>query len=122
MFYLTVAIAIIYFVMRYYIYVMMVTFKLNLYKLLKNAFIFSMIGFKRNFAGTFGIALLAICSYALLMIFPPLGALFPFVLTIAIGQFIAIYTSWPKIYSVMIEPYEEEAPAPAEEPVFKDRG
>ena len=122
LFYLTVAIGIIYFVMRYYIYTIMLTFKLNLYKILKNALLFSLIGFKRNFVGTLGIAVLIFFSYGLLMTFPPLGALLPFIITIAIGQFIAIYTSWPKIYSIMIEPYEEEDNTPKEEPVFKDRG
>ena len=122
MFYFAVAIGIIYFVMRYYIYVMMITFDLNLYKLLKNALIFSIVGFKRNFLGTLGIIALVLFSYGLLMAFPPIGALLPFILTVAVGQFIGIYTSWPKIYSVMIEPYEEEDSTPKEEPIFKDRG
>ena len=122
MFYLAVAIGIIYFVMRYYIYVMMITFKLSLYKLLKNAFIFSLVGLKRNFLGTLGIIVLVIFSYGLLMMFPPLGALLPFIITVAVGQFIGIYTSWPKIYSVMIEPYEVKDETVYEEPIFKDRG
>lgn len=122
MFYLAVAIGIIYFVMRYYIYVMMITFKLSLYKLLKNAFIFSLVGFKRNLLGTIGIIVLIVFSYGLLMMFPPLGALLPFIITVAIGQFIGIYTSWPKIYSIMIEPYEVKDESPKEEPIFKDRG
>lgn len=122
MFYLAIAIGVIYFVMRYYIYVMMITFKLSLYKLLKNAFIFSLVGFKRNFLGTLGIIVLVILSYGLLMMFPPLGALLPFIITVAIGQFIGIYTSWPKIYALMIEPYEEKDEGPTEEPIFKDRG
>ena len=122
MFYLAVAIGIIYFVMRYYIYVMMITFKLSLYKLLKNAFIFSIVGFKRNLLGTIGIIVLIVFSYGLLMMFPPLGALLPLIITVAIGQFIGIYTSWPKIYSIMIEPYEVKDESPKEEPIFKDRG
>lgn len=122
MFYGAVAIGIIYFVMRYYIYIMMVTFKLSLYKLLKNALIFTAVGIKRNIVGTLGIIALIMFSYSLLMIFPPLGAIIPFIITIAIGQFIGIYTAWPKIYSIMIEPYIEEDTTPAEEPIFKDRG
>ncbi|MBE6717772.1 MAG: DUF624 domain-containing protein [Ruminococcaceae bacterium] len=122
MFYIALVIAIIYFVMRYYIYIMMITFDLSIYKLLKNAFIFSLVGFKRNFLGTAGIIILALFSYSLLMVFPPLGAVLPFVITIAIGQFTAIYTAWPKIYSIMIEPYEEEDTTPKEEAIFVDRG
>lgn len=122
MFYVAIAIGIIYFVMRYYIYLMMLTFKLSLYKLIKNAFIFSVVGFKRNFLGTLGIIVLILSSYGLLMVFPPLGALLPFIITVAIGQFTAIYTAWPKIYSIMIEPYEEKKEEEYIEPIFKDRG
>lgn len=122
MFYGVIAIGIIYFVMRYYIYTMMVTFDLSLYKLLKNALIFTAVAIKRNFVGTLGIIVLVISSYGLLMVFPPLGAILPFVITIAVCQFIAIYTAWPKIYSIMIEPYEEEDTTPKEEPIFKDQG
>ncbi len=122
MFYLATAIGIIYFVMRFYIYIMMITFDLSLYKLIKNAFIFSLVGFKRNFLGSLGIIVLVLFSYGLLMAFPPLGAILPFIITIAIGQFIAIYTAWPKIYSIMIEPYEIEDTTPKEAPIFKDRG
>ena len=122
MFYGAVAIGIIYFVMRYYIYTMMVTFDLSLYKLLKNALIFTAVGLKRNIVGTLGIIALAMFSYGLLMVFPPLGAVVPFIITIAIGQFIGIYTAWPKIYSIMIEPYEEEKEEITEAPIFQDRG
>ena len=121
MFYAAVAIGIIYFVMRYYIYIMMITFDLSLYKLLKNALIFTAVGIKRNIVGTLGIIFLALFSYGLLMAYPPLGAITPFIITLAIGQFIGVYTAWPKIYQIMIEPYEEEK-APQEEPIFKDRG
>ncbi len=122
MFYAVVFIAIIYFVMRYYVYVMMVTFDLSIYKLLKNSLIFALVGFKRNLLGTLGIIALVMLNYALILTFFPLGAILPFILTVAVGQFIAIYTSYPKIYSIMIEPYEEEKETPVEEPIFKDRG
>ena len=37
-----------FFFMRYYIYVQMVTFKLSIFKILKNSLIFSLLGIKRN--------------------------------------------------------------------------
>ena len=101
---------------------MMISFELSLYKLIKNALIFTAVGIKRNILGTLGIIVLAMFSYGLLMVFPPLGAIVPFIITLAIGQFIAIYTSWPKIYSIMVEPYIEEDTTPKEEPIFIDRG
>ncbi len=120
MFFLALAIGLIYFVMRFYIYTMMVTFRLSIYKLLKNAFIFSVVGFKRNILGLLGIAVVILFNYALLFVFFPLGMLLPFVVTTSLCQFIAIYTSWPKIYEIMIEPYEEDDDTPKEEPIFRD--
>ncbi len=122
MFWASVFIGVIYLVMRFYIYVMMITFDLSLYKLLKNAFIFSVVGIKRNILGLLGIVALIFINYSMLLVFIPIGIILPFMLTLAIGQFIAIYTSWPKIYSVMIEPYEEEKEEVTEQPIFRDRG
>ena len=122
MFFLSIAIAMIYFVMRFYVYVMMVTFRLSLFKLLKNSLIFSIIGFKRNILGVLGIAAVVALNYTIAYIFPPLGFLLPFVMTSAICQFIAIYTSWPKIYEIMVEPDEnkDEGNENEERPVFRD--
>ena len=46
-----------FFFMRYYIYVQMVTFKLSIFKMLKNALIFSLLGIKRNLAALGGIVI-----------------------------------------------------------------
>lgn len=108
MFFLAVALGIIYFVMRYYLYLMMVTFSLSIGKLLKNAFIFAMINFRRNLVGTIGIvAAVALCFY-LTYVFLPLGTVVLLFLLLGSCAFIATYTAWPKIKSVMIDPYYRE--------------
>ena len=108
MFFLAVALRIIYFVMRYYLYLMMVTFSLSIGKLLKNAFIFAMINFRRNLVGTIGIvAAVALCFY-LTYVFLPLGTVVLLFLLLGSCAFIATYTAWPKIQSVMIDPYYRE--------------
>lgn len=121
-FFTSLIIGLIYFIMRFYIYVMMVTFDLSIYKLLKNALIFSVIGLKRNILALLGIVIFVYLNYCLFLIFPPLGLIMPFILTPAVCQFTAIYASYPKIYSIMIEPYEEKEETPQEAPIFKDMG
>jgi hypothetical protein len=48
MFWCSVVISVMYFFMRYYVYVQIVTFKLSVFKIIKNSLIFALIGFKRN--------------------------------------------------------------------------
>ena len=55
MLWMNVVILALYFFMRYYIYVQMVTFKLSLFKIIKNAMIFSLLGIKRNLLALLGI-------------------------------------------------------------------
>ena len=55
MFWSTVILFVLYFVMRYYMYVQMVTFKLKIFKIFKNSLIFALIGIKRNVVAFLGI-------------------------------------------------------------------
>jgi len=52
-----IVIFILYFMMRYYIYVQMVTFKLSLFKIIKNSLIFALLGIKRNILALLAIVL-----------------------------------------------------------------
>ena len=131
-FYLSILIFIIYFIMRTYIYLMMVTFDLPVKKLIKNAFLFTFIGLKRNFVGLLGVALVVVLNYLLLSLTFTfsLALVFPFVLTIGICGLIAVYCSYPLIKKHMIDPYyesigkneDDEDEADDEEPVFVDQG
>lgn len=106
-----------YICMRFYMYIMMVTFDLSIPKLIKNAFIFSVIGMKRNAAAFFGIVLTIVLNYLLLTLFMPIGIILPFVITFSLIEFIGIYAAYPKMKEIMIDPYyetEEEEPEPEE--------
>ena len=114
MFFFSLVLALIYYNMRRYLYVMMVTFSLSLPKLFKNAFIFALINWKRNLAATLGTAaVIALCGY-LSFVFLPIGAAALLFILFSTCAFIGTYAAWPKIRSVMIDPYyqkNEEAPA-----------
>jgi len=95
-------------VMRFYSYLMMITFDLSMFKILKNSLIFSLLGIGRNILAAIGIALVIVLNYGLAIIFLPLGVVLPFVLTVSLCMFIRIYAAWPKIKKVMIDPYYDE--------------
>lgn len=120
MFYASVLIAIIYFIMRYYMYTLLITFDLSIWKIIKNAFIFSALGLKRNLLGTFAIALLVVIDWYLLKIFTPMGIILPILVLYGLCAYIGSYCSWPKIKQYMVDPYETEEEEPQEEPIFSD--
>ena len=108
-----------YFMMRFYVYVQMVTFKLSLFKIFKNSFIFALVGFKRNILAVVGILFCLFLEIFLLFftngILVPLAVAAPLTILMSTMAFIKVYASYFKIKDIMIDPYlrehPEEAPA-----------
>lgn len=120
LFYLSLAMLILWFYMRFYMYILLVTFDLSIPKILKNSLIFSIIGFKRNFMATLGILLLLLLNYMIFVYIQPLGIVLPLVLTISNGAFMSTYAAYFKIKEIMIDPYAEPAAPQTEQPLAKD--
>ena len=120
--YICIGLALIYMVMRFYVYILIPTFDLSIIKILKNSLIFVVLNIKRNVFAVLGIAAVIALNYAKLGIFFPIGMVMPFALTISLSMFIGTYAAWPKIKEIMVDPYEEDEPEEKEAPIFKDRG
>lgn len=105
-FWLSLFIGILYLFMRFYLYLMLVTFDLSIPKLFKNAFIFALLGLGRNLIALIGIAAVLFLNLAIAWAYLPIGAVLPLMITVSLCMFIPCYTSWPKIQKVMIEPYQ----------------
>ncbi|MBR2459798.1 MAG: hypothetical protein IKB34_01005 [Clostridia bacterium] len=118
-FYASLLITIVYFIMRFYIYIVLITFDLSIFKILKNAFIFVSLGLKRNIMAALGIFALLLLDYFLLAIIMPLGLILPFVLLYGYGGYMAAYAAWPKIKQYMIDPYPQDQ-VEQEAPIFAD--
>ena len=107
MYFVIIMLIIVYASMRFYLYPMMLTFDLPLRKLIKNAFIFSMLGIKRNLFAIFGFLLVA--GVNILLISPALsiGFTLPLILPLfylpALGGFMAMYAAYPNIRRYMID-------------------
>ncbi len=128
-------VAMLYIMMRSYMYVLLVTFDLSIIKILKNSFIFALLGFKRNIVAFLGGLAVWVLDYAIMTVIFPVALVLPVIFLVALTTFMGIYAAYPKIKEIMIDPYyvsddvgakersedgddEEELP----EPIFKDRG
>jgi uncharacterized membrane protein YesL len=124
-----------YAMMRPYIYIMTVTFDLSVFKILKNAFIFTLVGFKRNIVALLACVAVWIIDYLIMMVIFPIGIILPVLFLISLTTFMGIYAAYPKVKEVMIDPYYVSDDVGArskddmtvteeliEEPIFKDRG
>ena len=115
-----------YFFMRYYIYVQMVTFKLSIFKILKNSLIFSLLGIKRNLCALLGILLglllEAIFVFAFGGLLLPFALAAPLILFLSFFAYIKVFASYAKIDQYMIAPYKEEEAVEEEyeEPIMRD--
>ena len=118
MLFLTVAMAILYYFARPYIFIMIFTFDLKITKIIKNALYFTILGVKRNLVALLGTFLLILVNYLIFMIFMPLGALLPFIITIAICDFMTVYAAYPNIIKYMMD--ERDAQAIIERRHFDD--
>jgi uncharacterized membrane protein YesL len=108
LFYLLLFVAFLYFLMRFYIYTLIITFKLSLFKIIKNAFIFAGVAMKRNAVGFLGILALFVIDWYLLKFITPLGIILPIIFLYGYCAYIGSYVSWPKIKQLMVDPYESE--------------
>ena len=108
MFFCSIGLAVIYIIMRYYIYLMLITFDLSIFKLLKNALIFTALGIKRNIAATLGVILMAVINFILAILFIPMGIIvpliLPFVYFLPFSAFMTAYAAYPNIKKYMIDP------------------
>ena len=116
LFWVTLVAGIVYLVMRRYIYIQMVTFDLKITKILKNALIFSVLGFKRNILAFLGVILLCVitlmCAYSGVLF--SLAIAIPLVLLFSNASYMTTYAAYFKIKELMIDPYYAEKKEEAE--------
>ena len=124
MMYFSLFLCVLYAMMRFYIYTIAITFDLSLFKIFKDAFLLTFLGFKRNLLGLLGVLAMIVLNLFICILFIPLGIMLPIVLTLGAAMFVSGYASFPVIKKYMIDPYySEETPEDNdEEAIFEDRG
>ena len=113
-FWTSVVIMVLYFFMRYYMYVQMVTFDLTIFKMFKNALIFSLVGLKRNLLALLGmlvcVALEILFIFGLGGLLLPIAVAAPLALLFSLFAYMKVYAAYYKIKELMIDPYYEAHP------------
>ncbi len=126
MFFMSIFVLFVYFFMRFYMYLMMITFDLSILKILKNSLIFALLGVKRNFLALLGILAVLAINFYIYFLFFPIGVILPFVITIALCSFVSMYCTYPAVKRYMIDPIEKTNCDSVDyddiDPVFTDRG
>ncbi len=102
--YVNMLILALYLIMRFYLYIMLITFDLSIWKLFKNALIFTLINFKRNMAGFFGILFAIALTWTLFVLFIPAGVALALAFLFSSCMFFGAYAAYPKIKEIMIDP------------------
>jgi len=108
MFILSLCMSVVYFFMRYYMYNLLVTFDLSIFKILKNSLIFSFLGIWRNLLALIAIIFIAIVTLMLGSVYLPLGLGVAVICGFSLCAYVATYAAYPKIKEYMIDPYYKE--------------
>ncbi len=126
MFFAVCTLCIIYFFMRFYIYLMLVTFDLSIGKIYKNALIFTILGIKRNLMSVLGIAALIGVNVLLFIMLRPLNIVVPAVLPVFYLlpsiTLLTTYGAYPIIEKYMIKmvPADDDPDKPEIEYEYDD--
>ena len=103
MFAAVIFLIVLYFLIRTYIYTMIVTFDMPIIKMFKNALIMSVVGFKRNIFYLLGSAVVIVLNYLLLMLYFPIGIILPFMIVPSALTFLGEYCVFPNIMKYMVK-------------------
>ncbi|MBR7117253.1 MAG: hypothetical protein IKC87_06060 [Clostridia bacterium] len=124
MMWMNVVILILYFFMRPYIYVQMVTFNLSVFKMIKNSMIFALLGIKRNLLALLGILVGVVVEVILVFgvggILLPLGVAAPLAILFSSFAYMKVFAAYYKIKEVMVDPYKAEHPEEFAEEEFDE--
>ncbi len=129
LYYASIVFAIVYYMMRFYIYLQLVTCEMSIGKMIKNAFLLSMLGIKRNFAGLLGAGIFVFALFYAYILLPQFTVILLSMFVFSFLTYIGVYCAYPIIKKYVIDPYYEEHPDEqpddpwaTDETVFVDRG
>lgn len=103
MMYVNLIILALYMIMRFYIYILLITFDLNIWKILKNSLIFTLLNFKRNITALIGILLAAALTWILFIYFIPAGVILGITFLFSVSMYFGAFAAYPKIKEIMID-------------------
>ena len=119
MFFVIFALIVLYGIMRFYLYLLLITFDLKTLKLFKNALIFAVLGIKRNIMALLGIVAMVVINGLLIIgglsIGLALPVILPFFYLLGFSGFMSTYAAYPVIKKYMIDPYNTNEPTDSDD-------
>ncbi|MBR0231448.1 MAG: YesL family protein [Clostridia bacterium] len=109
-YYASILFAAIYYIMRYYLYIQLVTCRMSIGKMFKNSFLLTALGIKRNLAGFVGALLFAVAFVYFYILFPSVAIILLGIFVFSFLAYIGVYCAYPVVEKYVIEPYYEEHP------------
>ena len=110
-YFLILGVAVIYFIMRFYLYLMLITFDMKITKMFKNALIFVVLGVKRNLLAILWLIVMMALNFAIFVLYMPLGIALPILYFFSFSTFTTAYAAYPVIQKYMIDPPATKEPA-----------
>ncbi len=128
-YYAIILFAAIYYIMRFYMYLQLVTCEMSIGKIIKNSFLLSMLGLKRNLVGLIGaIVFMVLFAYAYILL-PQFSIILLCMFAFSFLTYLGVYCAYPVVKKYVIDPYYAEHPDEipddpwsTDEQVFVDRG
>ncbi len=128
-YYASIVFIAVYYVMRFYIYLQLVTCEMSIGKMIKNSFLLTVLGIKRNFVGLLGAILFVLLLLYAYILLPQFTFILLCMFVFSFLTYIGVYCAYPILKKYVIDPYYEdhpdempEDPWSTEDPVFIDRG
>lgn len=128
-YYASIVFIAIYYIMRFYIYLQLVTCEMSIGKMIKNAFLLTVLGIKRNIVGLIGAILFLLLLLYAYVLLPQFTFILICIFVFSFLTYLGVYCAYPILKKYVIDPYYEEHPDEmpddpwsTEEQVFIDRG
>ncbi len=125
----SIIISAIYYVMRFYMYLQLVTCKMTTWKIIKNSFLLSILGIKRNVAGLVGAIVFAIAFVYAYILLTQFSIILLCMFAFSFLTYVGVYCAYPVVKRYVIDPYYDEHPDErpedpwsTDDKVFVDRG
>jgi len=119
-YYASIAFAAVYYIMRFYIYLQLVTCEMKIGKMIKNAFLLTALGIKRNLLGLVAAIIFAILYVYIFMFLPQFAIIMFFMFAISFLTYIGVYCAYPVLKKYVIDPYYDEHPEERPDESFDD--
>lgn len=127
-YYAVILFSAVYYIMRFYIYIQLVTCEMSIWKIFKNSFLLTALGFKRNLVGLIGTVLFALLFVYAWILLPQFAIILIAIFVYTFMMYIGVYCAYPVVKKYVIDPYYEDHPEElvqddddSEEQVFIDR-